>query len=352
MSVYVDKRNGRLFIQFRLNGEDYKERLPKGMTRRNAEKLEIKIKSRMLFEQHGVAERKSITFDRFVQDVYLPTIEKNHTQFEKAIYICKAAGPYLKGKQMRSVKPFDIERFKQSRIEKLTQHKTQRKPATVLRELSIISKIFSLAVQNDVCDYNPCNRVAKPVFDNVQDRLLKRDDEKKFFDNMHSEWAKDVCKMVLLTGLRQNDLMRLTRFQIDRDKKTITLTQGKTQRRLVAAYDGEAVAIINKRWGRQGDLLFASPKSGTEKGSVRHAMTRACDRAEIPRITIRDLRRTFATRGLEDGHDAVTIADALGHSSLRMIPRYVRSLENKRKLAESAAGSSHSLPTAKVRKIK
>lgn len=355
MPVYKDKRNGRLFIQFRLNGETYKERLPASTTRRNAEKLEVQIQSKMLFAQHGIREpRTDPSFERFVKDVYLPYTESNHSKrsFEKAIEICREVLKFFRGRSLRSIKSADLERFKRQRAELPTLHGRPRMPATILREMAVLSKIFSMAVNNDLCDYNPCSRVEKPKFDNVQDRLLMREDEQKFFDNMHSEWARDVCKMVLLTGLRQNDLMGLTRFRIDREAQTITLTQGKTQRRLVAVYDGEAVDIIEKRWRWRGDLLFASPKSGTEKGSVRHAMTRACDRAKIPRITIRDLRRTFATRGLEDGADAVTIADALGHSSLRMIPRYVRSLENKRKLAESSARSAKNLPTAKLRKIK
>jgi hypothetical protein len=41
-------------------------------------------------------------------------------------------------------------------------------------------------------------------------------------------------------------------------------------------------------------------------------MLRACARANVPHVTIRDLRRTFATRGLENDNDAATIADALG----------------------------------------
>jgi integrase len=347
MPVYRDKQTGRFFIQFQWKGEAYKERLPKGITRKQAERREIKVKAQML-DPTDEAPKDDCTFETFIQEYYLPLIEKNRVQFEKAIYVCKAALVFLKGRPMRSIKHFEIEQFKQSRFEKLTQHGTARKPATVLRELSIISKIFSLAVKNEICDYNPCSRVDKPSFNNVQNRILRREDEQKFFANMRSQWAKDICKMVLLTGLRQNDLMRLTRFQVNRDERIITLVQSKTQNRLECVYDGEAIEIIERRWSIKGSLLFASPKTGTENGSVRHAMMRACDRAGIPRVTIRDLRRTFATRGLEDGNDSVTVADALGHSSLRMIQRYVRSTENKRKLAASAAN----LPAAKLRKVK
>jgi integrase len=112
-----------------------------------------------------------------------------------------------------------------------------------------------------------------------------------------------------------------------------------------------ALEILDRRWHNGSKLLFPSPVSGTEKGSVRHAMTRACERAGIPPLTIRDLRRTFATRGLENGSDASTVADALGHTSLRMIPRYVRSFENKRKMVEKFDRPA-TIPPAAIRKIK
>jgi hypothetical protein len=59
----------------------------------------------------------------------------------------------------------DVEKFKNYRANLDTQHKTPRKPATGLRELSIISKVFSLAIKTDFLEYNPCSRVEKPKFD-------------------------------------------------------------------------------------------------------------------------------------------------------------------------------------------
>jgi integrase len=349
MPVYTDKRNGRFFIQFRLHGETYKERLPVGTTKKQAEALEIKVKSQMLFEQHGIdVERKDFTFERFVQDYYLPHVEANTpASLEKALIICKAALAFLKGRQMRSIKPFDIERFKASRMTLKTQHGTQRKPATVLRELCVISGIFSLAVKNDVIEYNPCSRVQKPKFDNVQDRILKREDEQKFFANMYSEWAKDICTIVLNTGLRQNDVMRMTRFEVDLNAGWLRITQGKTSRRVEAFINDAIRPILEKRIEKYKDgLLFPSPITGNEKGSIRHCMLRACKRAKIDPLTIRDLRRTYGTRLQENGVDTATVARMLGHSDLRSIHRYQRSLEMMQKASESLASSANILPAA------
>lgn len=361
MAVYQDKRNGRFFIQFRLHGETYKERLPKGTTRKDAERLDIKTKSQMLFEQHGVFESKrEPTFERFIQDVYLPEVEASHSKdsFERSIAVCRAALPFLKGKTLRAVKPADIERFKQSRFATLTPHNRWRKPATVLRELSIISKIFSMAVKNDLCPYNPCSRVEMPKFDNVQNTILKRDDEAAFlaaFDKHRGQWAKEICQVVLHTGLRQNDILGLQKFNIDLDNRIIGLVQGKTQRRHEIPMTETVYQILSRRFQMPGLLLFPSPKNGGRAKSVRTAIFQACKRAGIPKLTIRDLRRTCATRLDEDGYSSATIAKYLGHTDLRSVHRYQRGVSILREAAnslENQGQSAPSLPNAKLKIVK
>lgn len=335
MPIHTDKKTSRLYIEFQYKGTRYKERLPAGTSKKDAEKLEVKIKNDLMFQSHGVNTAKPLTFDAFIDQFYSSIAEGySKARYTRTVQIVQAVVPFLKGKLMRNIKAADLERFKASRINRLTLHGTSRKPATVEREMAILSNLFSIAVKNDLIDYNPCGRIQKLRFDNLQDKLLRREDEKAFFDNMHSDWARDVCRMALYTGLRQNDIMTLTRFQVDRERKLITLVQGKTKRRVVIALNSIAVEILERRWHDRFDLLFASPVTGKETGSVRHAMLRACKRAGIPPITIRDLRRTNATRKIENGTDAATVARSLGHSGLRMIPRYVRSLEAMQQAAD------------------
>lgn len=358
MAVYQDRRNGRFFIQFCLHGETYKERLPKSTTRKEAERLEIKTKSRILFEQHDIYEsRKDQTFERFIQDVYLPYVESSHSaaSFERAIAICKAALPFLKGKSLRSVKPADIERFKQARFALETQHSRPRKPATVLRELSIISKIFSMAVQNDLCPYNPCSRIQKPTFDNVQNTILRREDEAAFFagfDKWRGGWASDICKVVLHTGLRQNDVLGLKKFNLDFNNRIIGLVQGKTQRRHEIPMTETVYEILLQRSKRPGSLLFPSPKNGRQAKSVRTAIFNACRRAGIAKLTIRDLRRTCATRLDEDGFSSATIAKYLGHTDLRSVYRYQRGVDILREAANSLENNGQSAPSVPNAKLK
>lgn len=333
MAVYTDKATGRLYIEFQYKGQRYKERLPKNTTKKTAENIEIKMRGDLLFESHGIPTRRTeITFEQFLSEYFGPYADAHYaeTSFNKAVYICKAAKPFFKGKAMRAIKPADIERFKAWRTALPTIHKRIRKPATVLRELAILSKVFSLAVRNDLIDYNPCSRVEKPKFDNVQNRILNKADEAKFFAAFKSLWAEDICRVVLNTGLRQNDVLGLRKFDVDRETGLIRLVQGKTRRRVEIPMNDTVRAIINRRWKGSGALLFPSPRTGRQAAYVRKAIYGACIRAKIPIVTIRDLRRTFGTRLHEMGFDDSTVAQLLGHSDMRSIHRYKRGTEIKK----------------------
>jgi len=299
-------------------------------------------------------------FKNFIDTTFGPVADGfDKTRYDKTVIIVKAAYAYFKDKPMRSIKAADIERLKAARISLPTMHGTARKPATVEREMSIISSIFAMAVKNDVIDYNPCSRVVQKLsFDNVQDKILRREDEDAFFAHMHSEWARDVCRMALYTGLRQNDIMNLTRFQVDLPNNSITLIQGKTKRRVIVMLNAVSYEILERRMSRKSDQLFLAPpmsrprRSKRTEGSVRHAMQRACARAQISVITIRDLRRTNLTRKIEAHNDLATVARSAGHTDTRMMSRYVRSLELLQKAADSIVHPATNPPHSKFEKVK
>lgn len=326
MPIYTDKRTGNLFVQFDYKKQTIKRTLPPGSTRRDAQKLETKLRSDAFFQSHGMAPRDEILFEDCVQD-YLAHIARHPGKYAKAEYVLIAAKPFLKNKTIRGIKPIDIERFIHCRQTQPSMHDRLRKPATIWREVAVLSALFSFAIKNDMCEVNPCTKVEKPKYDNIQTRILAREVEDRFlnnFDVAQGGVARDICILVLHTGLRQNDVLRLTAFQCHGG--TISLTQGKTKRVVALPLNATAQAIIDK-YRKGGGLLFPSPKTGKAMHYIRKAIAGACRRAKIEPVTIRDLRRTFATRLAEDGTDALTIALLLGHADLRMVHRYARSMD-------------------------
>jgi len=337
MPIYTDKKTKRLFIQFDFDGKEYKRRLPERTTKKQAEKIETKWKHQLFFEKSGIISDKEILFEDFLTEYYLPFAENNHSKvtFDNEVRICKASLPYFGGKNMRQIKAAEIDKFKHYRANLKTQHNTPRKPATVLRELSIISKVFSLAVINDFLEYNPCSRVEKPKFDNIQNKILSKKDESKFFANFESEWARDVCLLVLNTGLRQNDALGLSKFNVDWKQKSIRLTQGKTKRIVEIPMNTTVFNLLKSRRRNGSDLFFPSPKTGKQGLSVKKACLGAAKRAKIGHLTIRDLRRTFGTRLDENNYNDSTIAKLLGHGDHRSVHRYKRAKNILREAVES-----------------
>jgi site-specific recombinase XerD len=77
-----------------------------------------------------------------------------------------------------------IEKYKQQRLNTDSMHKRKRSPATVNRELQVLSKVFSMAYDNGLVETNPMRRVHKlrelreaPA----RERYLTDDEEKRLF---------------------------------------------------------------------------------------------------------------------------------------------------------------------------
>lgn len=218
--------------------------------------------------------------------------------------------------------------------------------------MSVLSKLFSLAIKNDLCDHNPVTRVELPKFDNTQNKILSIEDADRFFasfDPVNGQWAKEVCLVALFTGLRRKDIFNLTVFQIDLANQTIRLVQGKTKRIVEVPMNKVVSAIITKRMSN-GGLLFPSPRTREVATNCRTAIAGAVLRAKIEKVTIRDLRRTYGTRLHEMGYDDSTVAQLLGHGDLRSIHRYKRGTNIKRAAVEALENQAK--PTQNLRKLK
>lgn len=85
-----------------------------------------------------------VRFADFVKDTYLPWSKIHKGSYEDDIRITSLLADFFKGRTLAEIKPAMIEQFKAHRIG------AGRAPATVNRELSVLSKVFTLAVRHEV----------------------------------------------------------------------------------------------------------------------------------------------------------------------------------------------------------
>jgi putative transposase len=86
----------------------------------------------------------------------------------------KALKEYFEGKTLREISAQSVEKFKNDRMNTPTKKGTARQPATVNRELTLLSSAYSLAVKYDKAESNPCSKVDLFTLDNLRYRYRKR----------------------------------------------------------------------------------------------------------------------------------------------------------------------------------
>src|SRR5258708_810522 len=108
----------------------------------------------------------------------LPTTPSRLVGPANEIY-CKTLEQYFSKKTFGEVSPMLIEKFKKERRESLTIHDRQRSPASVNRELEVLSRILSMAVDNYIIKSNPARKVKKLRLDNMRKRYLTLAEEQR-----------------------------------------------------------------------------------------------------------------------------------------------------------------------------
>src|SRR5215211_883361 len=96
-------------------------------------------------------------------------------------------------------------------LEETTLHKRNRSPATVNRELQVLSKVFSMAYDNGLVETNPMRRVHKLREAPARERYLTDDEEKRLFAVVSRRaHLPPIVIVALQTGMRQGEILGLT----------------------------------------------------------------------------------------------------------------------------------------------
>lgn len=344
MSVY--KRGGRWWFTKTINGVRIRKPLPTARTKAMAEEAEREEINDLHRKRYGGAADQLVS--DFIDQVYLPWARANKRNVANDENHCKVIKEWFKGKRFSQVSPLLVEKFKRERLAtsvvrvkkvKGVEVRTEkpRQPASVNRELEVLSKIFSMAADNNIIANNPCRKVKKFRQDNQRERYLLADEEKRLLDACTGprEYLRPIIILAVNTGMRRGDLLSLTWQQVDFERGLIFVPNRKAGEGrghhlpMNSAVRAELVALSLKR--RKGERIFGVVE-------IKRAWATACRLAGITGLRFHDLRHTAATRLADAGADAFTIAAILGHSSIQMSARYTHATdERKRRVLEAIA---------------
>jgi integrase len=347
------------YYKFTIRGVTYKRSIPEAQTKRQAEQAEGQARQAVFEGKYG-RQVGTESFTKFVNEVYLPWAKGNKRSWyhdtRYALVICE----FFKGKTFGDITPMLVEHFRKQRREGQTNRGRTRNMATVNRELAQLSKIFSLAVDNDYCETNPCRKVRRFRVDNRRERVLTADEETQLLAVLIGGYAAlhPVALLALNTGMRRGEMMELRWADVDLAAGFVHLPGAitKSGRARSIPLNGAALAALGELKERAGTQARVLAGLGyTNKSTLSQKFGAAVGAAELTDVTLHTLRHTFATRLNDKGVHPFTVRDLLGHASIEMTGDYTHARpETMRRGVETltqAAGESTRIVPRRLREI-
>ena len=247
--------------------------------------------------------------------------EKTVTDYRKQAR--RYVGPLLGTLQVAKVTRRDVEKF----AAKLVDTPAQRN-----RTLAFLSRIFTLTEYWEWRSQrtNPVRGIERAK-EQARDRVLAPSELATLagsLDHLNARYPFPVAaiRVAAMTGLRISECLSLTWEHVSFETARATLPKTKTGRRVVplAASVLDLLAGLPRINGNP--WVFAGTKgAATTYKTTRRVFAEACDRAGLADVRLHDLRRSVATNLAASGVNAYTLRDVLGHATLTMSNRYVRS---------------------------
>ena len=326
----VRKRGSRFHYDFRIRTHRYRGAIPEARTKAQAQQAEVKIKNKIYERKYGKISA-SQNFAEFVTNTYLPWARANKRSSRDdelhANVFCRHFGK----KALNEIDQQMIEDFKVERMKTITRYGRQRKPASVNRELAILSGIFSMAVDYEEIAQNPCRKIEALPENNQRTRHLSFEEEDRLFAALtgEREYLRGLVTVAIYSEPRRGELLKLRWSNVDFDLNVIYFTETKTNRdRSVPMEPIVQKALLELRDQTvDSEYVFTNPDTATRYTDIKKSFSAACREAGITNFTFHDLRHTFGTRLADAGVDVVKIKELMGHASIVTTMRYIHATD-------------------------
>lgn len=205
------------------------------------------------------------------------------------------------------------------------------KLVTANRAMSVLSKIYSIAMNGELCTMNPCANVSLPP-ERQRSRFASSEEIKKILFLLNTEiqmnpYSALFIMTLLYTGARPRSLERAKWNQVEivdgygilRFKGKSTADTGESEEIVIPP---QILMLIKERL-RAGEFIFNIK-------TPQRFWKYIANKAGCPDLWARDLRRTFATVALSGGMPLDQIGRMLNHRNPQTTLRYAKLLPDSK----------------------
>lgn len=334
------ERNGIWHYRFKLDGREYSGTTDLAATKQNmraAQDQESKHRQEM---REGRRPSRPIQVREFNEaargflDWAKMEYRAHPNSYRRISTSFTSAKQFLGREPVSLISPGRIEEYKAWRV---NVHGVR--DVTLRHDLHALSKFFGYAVKQRWAIDNPVRNVTIPSdADAIRIHVLTCEEEREYFLRAakHRD-LNDLGRLIMNQGMRPDEVTYLRKADVDLDRGQLQITSGKSPAaRRTLDLTSESREILARRMEGDSMWIFPSPRNpGQHIQRVNGAHDRVCAEASKVGIVfgfvLYDFRHTFATRLAQAGIDLATLAAILGHSSIRLVQRYVHpTAEHKR----------------------
>ncbi len=289
-------------------------------------------------EVAGAPRRAAPLFRDFVEDAW------KEAHFDGYKPSTKMAVQSLLDRQLLPAfgsKPLD--RITTARIGRWFDAFSRTAPGNANHALDLLRQIINFAVARSHVETNTA-RAVKRNRRPVLTRFLSREEISRLHrvldrQTRHSRREQaDIIRLLLLTGCRRSEILRLRWSEVDRDR--LVLADGKTGPRIVPL-NTPARRILERRPRGGSPFVFPSPSDPTRPRSRNLGFWyRARREACIEDVRLHDLRHTHASHAVMNGVPVPVVSRLLGHASVSMTLRYAHLGDRDVEAAAERVGQS------------
>lgn len=301
---------------------------------------------KVTFKDLAEKYKKAKVFPAVIRDGIKVSGLKSHKPVETYV---KIASAFFGKKRIRTLKPSDIEKYKQERLNTLVERtikekvtytdengkkknryekkvKTSpRKVSAVNRELATLRAMLNFAEEEGWLIKNPFPaKIISFSAEKERERILSHDEESRLLSQCNNERThlKPILICALDTAMRPDEIFKLQWQDIDFNLSNINvrIENSKIERSRNIWMSSRLKEELKKLWKSSPQDLGLSV-FGTK--SVKKAFKTACRLADIEGFRFRDARHTATTRMILAGYSHAEVMKVTGHTQMKTFLRYL-----------------------------
>ena len=331
-SVYL--RQSRWYFYFRFQGKRIRKVIEGALSRADALKvLQVEVADAFRGKHGFKKEERKIGFMDFAA-LYIEKYSKpNKRSWKDDLYSICTFKRFFGNSYLHEISALDIESFKAGRL------KEGVSKSRVNRNLDVLKKMLSLAVDWGHLQESPARKVKRFPGDNLKERILGEDEKRRLLEAC-APHLRPIVITGLCTAMRKAEILSLKWGQVDLGKNTIRVERTKSGKPRIIPINSVLLDELSRLRQAHGksEYVFLDPANAKPMKDVKTAFKAACRRAEIKGVRFHDLRHSAASKMVEAGIDIVTVSKILGHADIKMTMRYAHPTpENMRRAVETLA---------------